>query len=346
MTVPADAAARSDVRAPNPFGPIDVPGEVPHASSPASSIPPSIPLSISDSPPSAPARLGPLGIARDVIALTKPRITLLVIITMIGGMGLAKRVEPGTVLSLSKAFFAVLGTVLVVSGASAFNMYLERDTDALMDRTKGRPLPTGRLVPRIALAVGAALGFGSVPLLLWQVNTITGVLAGFALVVYSFVYTPLKRRSTLALPIGAVPGAIPPLLGWTAVTGRVDLAGLVLFAILFLWQLPHSLAIATFRCEDYKRAGTKVIPAEHGDRVTRIHIVVESILLVGVSVLLVPLGVAGAFYLVSALLLGAVFLAFAFAGLRRAAGNRWARWLFAVSIFYLVLLMAALTVAG
>lgn len=280
----------------------------------------------------------------DIIALTKPRITLLVIITMIGGMGLAKRVVPGADLSLTKAFFALLGTSLVVSGASAFNMYLERDTDALMDRTKGRPLPSGRLAPGVALAVGAVLGFAAVPLLLWQVNLATALIAGLALLVYSFVYTPLKRRTTLALPIGAVPGAVPPLLGWTAVTGRVDVAGIVLFAILFLWQLPHSLAIATFRCEDYRRAGTKVIPVEHGDRVTRIHIVVESVLLVGVSVLLVPLGVAGAFYLVSALLLGGAFLVFAIAGLRRTAGHRWARSLFAVSIVYLVFLMAALTV--
>lgn len=281
---------------------------------------------------------------RDIVALTKPRITLLVLITMLGGMGLARRVEPASDLTLVKALFALLGTALVVSGASAFNMYLERDTDALMQRTMNRPLPAGRLPPRVALLVGSALGFASVPLLVWQVNVTTGVIAGLALVSYSFVYTPLKRRTTLALPIGAVPGAVPPLLGWTAVTGRVDVAGVVLFAILFLWQLPHSLAIATFRCEDYKRAGTKVIPAEHGDRVTRIHIVVESVLLVGVSVLLVPLGVAGAFYLVSALLLGGAFLAFAAAGLRRTAGLRWARWLFGASILYLVLLMAALTV--
>lgn len=282
--------------------------------------------------------------ARDIVALTKPRITLLVLITMLGGMGLAKRVDPGADLALAKALFALLGTALVVSGASAFNMYLERDTDALMRRTMHRPLPAGRLSPGVALAVGSALGFASVPLLAWQVNLTTGLIAGLALLTYAFVYTPLKRRTTLALPIGAVPGAVPPLLGWTAVTGRVDTAGLVLFAILFLWQLPHSLAIATFRCEDYKRAGTKVVPAELGDRVTRIHIVIESVLLVGVSVLLVPLGVAGAFYLVSALLLGGAFLAFAAAGLRRTAGHGWARWLFGASILYLVLLMAALTV--
>lgn len=285
-------------------------------------------------------------VVKDIVALTKPRITLLVLVTMLGGMGLAKRVEPSATLTWAQALFALLGTALVVSGASAFNMYLERDTDALMLRTKHRPLPAGRLPPPIALAVGSALGFASVPLLVWQVNVTTGAIAGFALVAYAFVYTPLKRRTTWALPIGAVPGAVPPLLGWTAVTGRIDTAGLVLFAILFLWQLPHSLAIATFQCEDYKRAGTKVLPAEHGDRVTRIHIVVESVLLVGVSVLLVPLGVAGAFYLVSALLLGAVFLVFAAAGLRRTAGVRWARWLFGVSILYLVLLMAALSVGA
>jgi protoheme IX farnesyltransferase len=336
MTVPADAA-RADLRAKNPFEPIDVPGE--GASIGAVAFP-------SGAPSAPPARPTVAAFFRDVVALTKPRITLLVIITMVGGMGLAKRVDPLAEFSLSKAFFALLGTTLVVSGASAFNMYLERDTDALMERTRRRPLPGGRLVPRVALAVGSLFGFAAVPLLLWQVNLTTGLLAGFALVVYSFVYTPLKRRTTLALPIGAVPGAVPPLLGWTAVTGRIDIAGLVLFAILFLWQLPHSLAIATFRSEDYKRAGTKVLPVERGDRVTRIHIVVESILLVGVSVLPFPLRVASAFYLVSALLLGAGFLAFAFAGLRRAAGHRWARWLFAMSILYLVLLMAALTVGG
>jgi protoheme IX farnesyltransferase len=300
-----------------------------------------------DTPLSTPENKGGAAMfARDVIALTKPRITLLVILTMLGGMGLAKRVEPAVQLTPAKVLLALLGTALVVSGASAFNMYLERDTDALMDRTRRRPLPAGRLAPSVALGAGSLLGFSAVPLLIWTVNLTTGLLAGFALLTYAFVYTPLKRRTTLALPIGAIPGAIPPLLGWTAVTDHVGVAGIVLFAILFLWQLPHSLAIATFRCEDYKRAGTKVIPAEHGDRVTRIHIVVESILLVGVSVLLVPLGVAGAFYLVSALLLGAAFLAFALAGLRRTAGQRWARWLFAVSILYLVLLMAALTVGA
>lgn len=284
-----------------------------------------------------------MNVVRDIIALTKPRITLLVMLTMLGGMGLAKRVGAGE-FSVETALYALLGTALVVSGASAFNMYLERETDALMTRTMKRPLPAGRLAPGIALAAGIVMGLVSVPLLLWKVNLTTGLIAGFALIAYAFVYTPLKRRTALALPIGAVPGAVPPLLGWTAVTGRIDTAGVVLFAILFLWQLPHSLAIATFRCDDYRRAGTKVFPAEYGDRVTRVHIVVESLLLVGVSVLLVPLGVAGAFYLVSALLLGAAFIAVAVAGLRRTAGVRWARWLFAVSILYLALLMAALTV--
>jgi protoheme IX farnesyltransferase len=298
-----------------------------------------------DAPPAA-ARQGVAAFARDVVALTKPRITLLVIITMLGGMGLAKRVHGADDFSLSKALFALLGTALVVSGASAFNMYLERDTDALMARTRRRPLPSGRLPAGVALAAGCILGIVSVPLLLWKVNLTTGLVAALALVTYAFVYTPLKRRTTLALPIGAVPGAVPPLLGWTAVTGRVDIAGLVLFAILFLWQLPHSLAIATFRSDDYRRAGTKVLPVELGDRVTRVHILVETILLVGVSVLPVPLGVADAFYLVSALLLGGAFLGLAAAGLRRTAGLRWARWLFAASILYLVLLMAALTIGG
>jgi protoheme IX farnesyltransferase len=277
----------------------------------------------------------------DLVALTKPRITAMVVITMLGGMWLATRSggpqRPALTLAL-----AVLGTVLVVSGASALNMYIERDSDRFMARTKNRPLPSGRMAPEIALWFGLALSALAVPLLTFTVNALTGLLAALALVSYVLVYTPLKRTTTLSLPVGAVPGAIPPLLGWTAVTGHLEWPGVLLFSVMFLWQIPHFLAIATFRREDYRRAGLKILPVERGDRVTRHHIVAYLVALVVVTLMLVPFGVGGSFYLASAIALGAVFLGFGAYGLRPSAGARWARGLFITSILYLVLLLGAL----
>jgi heme o synthase len=285
----------------------------------------------------------------DLVSLTKPRITVMVVTTMLGGMWVASRTiraagadpRPAAELAL-----ALLGTALVVSGANALNMYIERDTDRLMDRTKDRPLPARRLAPETALWFGVALSAASIPLLLLGVNATTGLLSTMALLSYVLVYTPLKRRTTLALPIGAVPGAIPPLLGWTSVTGRIDAPGFLLFAILFLWQIPHFLAIATFRREDYRRAGLKVLPVEKGDRVTRLHIIAYLALLVAATVLLVPLGVGGPVYLGAAVVLGGAFFAMGAAGFRMGAGARWARGLFFASMVYLVLIFAALMVGA
>jgi protoheme IX farnesyltransferase len=237
---------------------------------------------------------------------------------------------------------AVACTALVVGSANALNMYIERFPDRLMERTRNRPLATGRLSPDLALAFGVGLGLVSVPVLAIAVNAITGLLAAFALLSYVLVYTPLKRRTTASLLIGAVPGAIPPLLGWTAVTGRVEWPGLLLFGVLFLWQVPHFLAIATFRRDDYARAGLKILPVERGDRVTRVHVVAYLVALLAVSFALVASGVGGPFYLGAAVVLGAIFLGVGLWGLRPSAGVRWARGLFAVSIVYLVLLFAAL----
>jgi protoheme IX farnesyltransferase len=297
--------------------------------------------------PATPSRPTTASFAVDLIALTKPRITGLVIATTGCGLWLATRMQaiqgiparPSSTLGL-----AVLGTVLIVCGANALNMYIERDTDGLMERTRDRPLPRGRLSADTALWFGVALSSSALAILFAAVNLTTGILAAFALISYVLVYTPLKRKTTLALPIGAVPGAIPPLLGWTAVTGRIDPPGLALFGILFLWQIPHFLAIATFRKNDYGQAGLKVLPIERGDRVTRHHILFYLTALVGVSLLLVPLGAAGSFYFAAACVLGAGFLAAGAYGLRPSAGVRWARWLFALSIVYLVFLLAALMV--
>jgi protoheme IX farnesyltransferase len=307
----------------------------------------SAPSALSDGPRSD-AR-GASGLRRtievcvDIVRLAKPRITGMVLLTAFGGYWLATRVHGGQ-RSLRAMIMLLAGTALVVGGANALNMYLERDTDALMDRTRDRPLPAGRLRPEIALAFGLVLAAIAVPMLTFAVNATTGMLGAVALVTYVLLYTPLKRKTTLSLPIGAVPGAIPPLLGWTAATGRIDLLGMALFAVLFLWQIPHFLAIATFRREDYQRAGLKILPVERGDRVTRWHIVAYLTALVGTTLLLEPVG--GVAYVATALVLGMGFLGLGLYGLRRSAGRVWARWLFATSIVYLVVLLAALMIAA
>jgi protoheme IX farnesyltransferase len=292
------------------------------------------------SPVSAPGRASSL--PADLVALTKPRITTMVVATTLCGLWLARRVLAGGHIEGRVAVLTLLGTTLVVSGANTLNMYIERDSDALMARTRDRPLPAGRMAPELALAFGVLLSAISIPLLTFGVNATTGLLAAIALVSYVMLYTPLKRRTTLALPIGAVPGAIPPLLGWTAVSGRIDAPGLLLFGVMFFWQLPHFLAIATFRRDDYARAGLRVLPVVRGDAVTRRRIVAYLAALLAVTLALVPAGVGGSVYLGSAAVLGLGFLGLGLAGLKRDAGERWARGLFFGSMVYLVLLLGVL----
>jgi protoheme IX farnesyltransferase len=277
---------------------------------------------------------------RDLLALAKPRITALVVTTTAGGLWLAPR-RP----SLLHAGLALLGVVLIVAGANALNMYIERDVDARMERTRKRPLPAGRLAPRVALWFGIALSAISIPILAIGVNPTTALLALLANLVYVLAYTPLKPRSHWALWVGAVPGAMPPLLGWTAATGQVGAGGLALFAILFLWQIPHFLAISIFRSEDYARAGLLVLPNTVGVRATLRTTVRFSFALVAASLVLVPLGVEGREYLVSAGLLGAVFFGWSCYGGYAKSVTRWAQSLFIASIIYLLLLFIAL-IAG
>ncbi len=286
-------------------------------------------------------------VLRDVVALTKPRITFMVLLTTAGGYWLACRffgVDPTA--DAGRLVGLLAGVSMVVGGANALNMFLERDTDALMSRTRLRPLPDGRLAPEVALAVGLGLGAISVPLLTTTTEPTTGLLAAIALVSYVMIYTPMKRRTPIALLVGAVPGAMPPLMGWSAARGTLDLPGVVLFAILFFWQVPHFLAIATFRREEYARAGMKVGPVVYGDRVSRHHIVRYLAALLLSSMMLVPFGIGGTAYLVVALALGAVFLGVGLWGLKPGAGDRWARGLFFTSMVYLTGLFAVLTIVG
>jgi len=274
--------------------------------------------------------------ARDLLALSKPRLSGLVMITSAGGLALA----PGHI-SVARTLVTILGTAAVVGAANALNCYVERDIDAKMRRTRDRPLPAGRIEPMEALALGIAVPVFALPVLAFSANRLTALLAFVALLIYVLVYTPMKQRSTAALLVGAVPGAIPPLLGWTAVTGRIDAGGLSLFALLAAWQVPHFLAVSLYLREDYARGGLRVFSIVHGERLTRIAIAASSAVLVAVSALPVAAGVAGTLYAVSAAVLGTGLCAFALAGLGK-EGGRWARFFFFSTLVYLTVLFGAL----
>jgi protoheme IX farnesyltransferase len=274
--------------------------------------------------------------AKDLLLLAKPRLSGLVVLTTAGGVALA----PGRI-GAGRAIVAILGTAAVVGAANALNCWLERDIDARMRRTRDRPLPAGRVEPFVALALGIAVPIFALPVLAFVASPLTALLAFLALVIYVAVYTPMKRRSTLALFVGAVPGAIPPLMGWTAVTGRLDAGGLALFALLFAWQLPHFLAISIYLAEDYARGGLQVFALVHGERATRGWIAASSVLLLAVSLALVPLHVAGPAYGLVAALAGSALVAGALTGLGR-SGGRWARNLFLGTLVHLTLLFTAL----
>lgn len=281
------------------------------------------------------------GLWADMVSLSKPRITLLNMITAAGGMALA----PGTP-TLAGMVAMLVGTGLMVGAANALNMYLERDIDRRMARTKNRPLPMGRLSPRLALLVGVGQAVIAAPLLSFALNPLTGLLGVLALVAYVMIYTPLKQRTSHATFIGAFPGAAPALIGWTAQTGSVGLGGLVVFAVIVIWQMPHFHAIALFRQKDYVRAGLKVLPARIGDAATRRVIVCYLGGQLLLSVALFPLGVAGAWYLATAVLLGVAYFGYGLLGLSRGAGPRWARRLFLGSLVYLPVLFAVLVADG
>ncbi|RYZ61990.1 MAG: protoheme IX farnesyltransferase [Proteobacteria bacterium] len=279
---------------------------------------------------------------RDLVALAKPRITLFVLMTAGGGMYLGRRAE-GVPLNAMTATLALLGIALVVSGANALNMVIERDIDKNMARTKNRPLPSGRMHVRTALVFGVATTVISVPVLLLGTNILTTFLAVLANLLYVLAYTPLKQRSHHSLLVGAVPGAIPPLLGWTATTNRLDAAGFTLFAILFLWQVPHFLAIALFRRNDYARAGLFVMPNVRSISQVKHSIASYTLALVLVSLLLVPLGVTGGIYLIGASAFGCAFLGAALLGFGVSDKDvKWPRSLFLASLLYLVALVGTL----
>lgn len=276
----------------------------------------------------------------DILDLAKPRLSSLVIFTATLGMLLA----PGEI-SFMSAFLGILSTTGIVAGACALNCYMERDVDLLMLRTANRPLPKKRIPKSHALNFGVFFIIVFTVVLYFSTNLITTLLAVIATVSYVAIYTPMKRKSSWSVVVGALPGAIPPLMGWTMVTGVIDTMGMVLFGILFIWQLPHFMAIATFRLEEYKKAGLVVTPIVNGLSVTKYSIFVYTLLLMILSFAPIQLMDHGKTYLVFSALIGLMFLALAFRGLfmkNEDLIKQWARGYFWGSIMYLPVLFLGL----
>jgi len=274
----------------------------------------------------------------DYVALTKPRLNLLVVLTSAAGYYL------GAISSINlwQMTQAVVGTALVAGGAAVLNQVYERDTDALMRRTLGRPLPDHRVTAGDATIFGSALALAGMALLAFGANILAALLALATLFVYLVVYTPMKRRSPVATLVGAVPGALPPLIGWAAAHGAVTLGGWILFAIVFLWQIPHFMAIAWMYREDYRSAGFPMLPVIEPDgRRTGRQALLFAAALLPVSLAPTFVGLSGWIYfsIALALSISLLILSIRFAATRSETS---ARWLFFGSITYLPLIWAAM----
>lgn len=281
----------------------------------------------------------PRGLA-DWVELTKPRLSSLVLTTTFVGYVIAAlpgQLRPATLVA------AMLGTTLVVAGANAMNQVYERRLDALMDRTRDRPLPAGRLWAGPAAVFGLALGTLGVTVLLAGTNPISALLASAGFVLYAFVYTPLKTRTAFCTLVGAVPGALPPIIGWAAARGSLDAGAWALFLVLFLWQMPHFLAIARLYRDDYRQAGMVMLGLDEAGTAAYRTMVLFCLALLPAAASLTWLGVAGRLFLWGSLALGGLFLA---AALRAAARVRREadRTAFLASLVYLTGLLLLMVV--
>ncbi len=279
-------------------------------------------------------RVGPRERMAAYLELTKPRITFLIVLTAAAGFFLASGARVDYVLLLS----SMTGIALLSSGIATLNQYMERELDGLMRRTADRPLPSGKLLPWEALLFGICLTVLAETYLAVFVNPLSALLGLTVIAAYLFGYTPLKTKTSLATLVGAFPGAVPPLIGWTAARGELSLEAWVLFAILFLWQFPHFLAIAWMYREDYARAGILMLPVVEAEgRVTSQQIVVYALMLLPVSLLPAALGISGRIYLYGAIVLGLLFL---YSSIRAAfsQSKQEARRLLLASVVYLPLL--------
>jgi len=271
----------------------------------------------------------------DFLELTKPRVTALVLVTTLVGFYLASQGPMDLLLLLN----TLVGTTLVAAGTSALNQYVEREEDGRMARTRLRPLPAGRLDPAHALIFASAASVTGLLHLAFTVNLLTAGLAALTLLSYVFVYTPLKRKTSLCTLVGAIPGALPPLGGWTAAHGEIAAGGIALFAILFVWQLPHALAIAILYRDDYARGGFRLLPIVDPDGgTTGRQIMAHCLVLLPLSLVPTMLDVTGPFYFYGALVLGLGLTACAVPILLNASA-RAARRMLLASVVYLPLLL-------
>ena len=274
--------------------------------------------------------------AADFLELTKPRITFLVLVTTLVGfyMGSRDSIRLGLLLE------TIAGTGFLAAGASALNQYFERDLDSRMIRTKTRPLPDGRVAPNEALIFAAVISIAGIAALAILVNLLTALLGALTLTAYILVYTPLKTRTAWCTLIGAFPGAAPPVMGWTAARGEVYAVALSLFAILFLWQMPHFFAIAWIFTEDYARAGFSIQPS--GESTGR-QIILYCCALIPVSILPTFFGLTGTAYLFGAILLGFTYLGYGFA-VALFRSNTHAHRLLRISVLYLPALLVLMMI--
>jgi len=281
------------------------------------------------------------GLVRDLVELVKARLTLLVLLTTAVGFYLGAEGPINFVALLHTVF----GTAAAAAGAAALNQWWEYNLDALMQRTRSRPVPAGRMRPRDAVILGSVLSIFGVAYLAFVCNALSAALAAITIIIYIFAYTPLKRVSTFNTALGAVPGALPPMIGWAAARGTLNAGAWTLFAILFFWQLPHFFAIAWMYRDDYARAGFQMISSDDrtGER-SASQSVFFCMLLFIVAGLPAFLGIATVFYLLAELILGAVFVAVAMRFLKTRARSD-ARRLFITSIIYLPLLLGALVLS-
>jgi len=272
--------------------------------------------------------------------LTKPGIAGYVMVTA----GVSYYVAAGASPDFLSLVHTLLGTVAATAGALALNQYLERRLDARMERTRTRPVPSGRVGPKEALGFGSALFFTGVAYLWLAVGALPAGVAAFSGAVYNLGYTPLKTRSYVATLVGAIPGALPTVIGWTAASGRLSLGGLSLFAVAFLWQLPHVLAIGWLLRRDYERAGFLLVPpTDPGGNRLAWHMVLYAVALIPVSLFPTFLGLTGTIYLVGALVLGLLYLAPCLYALR-SLDRTMARKVFFASLAYWPLLLILLLV--
>lgn len=289
-------------------------------------------LSVAEPMPMTASRMALVGArAADFLELTKPRIAVLVLVTVAIGGFVAAPLAPDYGVLAS----AIVGTALVAGGASVFNQLVERTIDAKMHRTQDRPLPAGRVRPGEAFTLATLMSVSGIVYLAMTTNLLATSLAALSLVLYAGVYTPMKRYTPLNTAVGAVPGALPPVIGWAAIDGRLSVGALILFMIVYLWQFPHFFAIAWLYREDYARGGLKMLPtSKRGRRTTGIQVVAYSLALLPVSLAPTIWSLASPVYFWAALLCGLQFLGYAlWFAYRRTDRN--ARLLLWASLIYL-----------